>query len=292
MEHLEDVRRAYAEELRAVAKLRSEALVNAFASVPREAFLGRGPWQIIRIDATAGSSSEAGYEITQDDDPHHLYQNVLVAIDSSRNLNNGQPSWIAAWLDALELRAGERVLHVGCGVGYYTAIMAEVVGRTGTVVGVEVDEELAERARRNLASFDQVLIVHANGVNYNPSPVDAIFINAGVTHLLSNWLDGLRPGGRLLLPLTASDESPDSAKGGMLRVQRKGEGYAARFLSTVNVFSCVGCRDDEFERPLRDALKRGNLRAVKSLRRERHEADESCWLHNEGCCLSTLPVEA
>ena len=287
MERLEDIRRAYAEEIRAVAKLRSEALVNAFASVRREDFLGPGPWQFVPTDA-AGDS--AGYQTTDDDNPRQLYQNILVAIDPSRNLNNGLPSWLAAWLDARELRAGERILHAGCGVGYYTAIMAEVVGPSGHVIGVEIDEELAARARRNLASFEQVEIVHGDGVNYDPGPTDVIFINAGVTHLKSIWLDSLRPGGRLLLPLTASDESPGQGKGGMLKVQRNGAGYAARFLSTVNVFSCVGARDEEFEQGLRDALQRGDLHAVKSLRRERHEPSETCWLHHGGFCLSTLRV--
>lgn len=287
MKRLEDIRRAYAKEIQAAARLRSEALANAFANVRREDFLGPGPWQVVTTDAVEGSP---GYQTTDDDDPRHLYQNILVAIDPSRKLNNGLPSWLAAWLDALELRAGERILHIGCGVGYYTAIIAEVVGPTGHVIGVEIDEELAARARRNLASFEQVEIVPGNGVNYDPGPTDVIFINAGVTHLKAIWLDSLRPGGRLLLPLTASDESPGQGKGGMLKVQRNDAGYAARFLSTVNVFSCVGARDEEFEQGLRQALQRGDLHAVKSLRRERHEPSKTCWLHHCDFCLSTLQL--
>lgn len=271
-----------------MAKLRPGALVKAFARVRREDFLGPGPWQIARPDADAANS---GYETTDDADTRRLYQNVMVAIDPGRNLNNGLPSWIASWLDSLELREGERVLHVGCGVGYYTAIMAEVVGPTGHVTGVEVDEVLAPRARRNLAHLRQVEVVHGNGAGYDPGPTDVVFVNAGVTHPDPAWLDSLRPGGRLLLPLTASGELPGSGKGGMLKVQRTGGGYAARFLSTVNVFSCVGSRDAEVEGLLREALDRGDLRAVKSLRRGRHEPDETCWLHAEGFCLSTLPVE-
>ena len=149
---LEDARRFYAEEVRAVANVQNEALAEAFARVRREDYLGPGPWQIatpeswlVRAEGSSGAGVE-GYRTTPDADPRHLYHNVLVAIDAARRLNNGQPSSLAAWLDALELRRGEHVVHVGCGVGYYTAIIAEAVGPEGRVTGVELDPELAARA--------------------------------------------------------------------------------------------------------------------------------------------------
>src|SRR3984893_17715951 len=113
-----DVARAYyAEELRTVANLQSEAVVRAFAKVPRERFLGPGPWQML--------SPGLEYWTTKDDDPKHLYHNVLVAIDAERRLNNGHPSFLAFLIEQLELQAGDHVVHVGCGTGYYTAVMAE-----------------------------------------------------------------------------------------------------------------------------------------------------------------------
>src|SRR5947209_9117403 len=123
---LEDARRFYAEEVRAVANLQNEALADAFARVRREDFLGPGPWQIVTPDSWQGMTQSGStnqnsvYRTTPDADPRHLYHNVLVAIDAARGLNNGQPGSLAAWLDALELRRGASVLHVGCGVGYYT----------------------------------------------------------------------------------------------------------------------------------------------------------------------------
>ena len=288
MDNLADIRRRYAEEIRAASNLRSEALVDAFAKVPREHFLGSGAWQIVRTEKGLWQKFarrlHGSYRTTPNANPKHLYQNVLVAIDASRNLNNGLPSGIAFWLDALNLQAGERVLHVGCGVGYYTAIIAEVVGTAGHVVGIEIDAELASRARENLAYLDYVEVLQGDGGQYTLEPFDAIFINAGATHPQGVWLDSLKLGGRLILPLTT-----DAGKGGMLKVEREKEGYTARFISTVSVFPCIGSRDAESSQRLCDALHKP-LKLVKSLRRESHELSDSCWLHGVGFCLSMLPI--
>lgn len=290
MNPLANIRRRYAEEIRAASNIRSEALVEAFAKVEREHFLGSGPWQIARTVNSLwqwiASRLYGSYRTTPDNDPKHLYQDVLVAIDPRRKLNNGLPSAIAFWLDALDLQAGDRVLHVGCGVGYYTAIIAEVVGHAGHVVGVEIDAELAARARENLSDLEHVEVLPSDGGEYVLEPFDAIFINAGVSYPREVWLDGLKPGGRLLLPLTT-----DTGQGGMLKVEREEGGYAARFLSTVSVFPCTGARDVESSRRFTESMKRKSFKLVQSLRREPHEIDDTCWLHGSGFCLSTLPVQ-
>src|SRR5688572_2354739 len=118
MADLQTLREYYAEELRAVSDLQSEALVRAFAKVPREHFFGPGPWQV-------RSPGIEGYYATKDADPRRLYHNILVAIDATRHLNNGHPSLLAFLIDSLKLQEREHVVHVGCGTGYYTAIMAE-----------------------------------------------------------------------------------------------------------------------------------------------------------------------
>lgn len=294
--NLNELRQYYAEEVRAVANVQSEALVAAFAKVAREDFLGPGPWQIPNPDAwqaiapTASSKGGGSYRTTADDDPRHLYHNILVAIDADRKLNSGQPSSLAMWIDALELQSGDTVLHVGCGVGYYTAIMAEVVGPSGRVIGVEVDKDLAERARRNLSHLNWVEVVHASGAEFDAGACDAIFINAGATHPLGLWLDNLKPAGRLIVPLTVARDATSAGGGFMLKVKREEQGYAARFISPVAIFSCEGARDEALNQRLREAMTKGTWGAVQSLRRQPHEADDSCWLHGEDFCLSTLPV--
>src|ERR1700755_1740781 len=115
---IEEARSRYAEELRFAARVRSSAVIDAFATVPRERFFGPGPWRILSPMALGQ------YWTTPDADPRHLYHDVLIAIDEERRLNNGQPSLWARMYDQLKLTAGAHVVHVGVGTGYYTAILA------------------------------------------------------------------------------------------------------------------------------------------------------------------------
>jgi Protein-L-isoaspartate(D-aspartate) O-methyltransferase (PCMT) len=139
-EELAVIRRAYAAQILAEAGVRSAAVERAFAAVPREAFLGRGPWQVLRWGR--------GYVPTPSADPLHLYANLLVAIRPERKLNNGEPSFHARLMAALAAGTGEHVVHIGAGTGYFTAILAEQVGRRGRITAFEVDADLAARARR------------------------------------------------------------------------------------------------------------------------------------------------
>jgi len=271
-------RRAYAEELRFTVRLRSRALVEAFATVPRERFVGPGPWQI------KSQWHLAEYWTTDDADPSAVYHDVLIALDAARNLNNGQPSLWAFVLDRVEIERGQRVLHLGCGTGYYTAILAELVGAGGKVSALELDAALAERARAALAPWPQVEVSHADGATAPLVPADLVVASAGATHLPPNWLDAVAPGGRLLFPLTPSDSA-----GGMLLARREtAETYAARFLCSAGFVPFSGARDDDLGQRLAAAFARDRGRPVQSLRRDRHAEDTTCWLHAEGWCLSSL----
>jgi protein-L-isoaspartate(D-aspartate) O-methyltransferase len=100
------------------------------------------------------------------------------------------------------LKPGDRVFHLGCGVGYYTAIMAEVVGAGGSVVGVELDAGLAARAKENLSAYANITVRAGDGAGFDPGLCDSIFVNCGVTHPQTIWLESLRDDGRLVLPIT------------------------------------------------------------------------------------------
>jgi len=275
-------RQHYAEELRHVAGLRSPAVVAAFASVPRERFLGPGPWRIRRPMAVPG------YWTTDDADPRHVYHNVLVALDEAREINNGQPSLWAFLFEQLGIRPGERVRHLGCGTGYYTAVAAELAGPHGALTAVELDPGLATKAAEALTPWPQVWVLNEDGASAAFEPVDLIIASAGATHPPASWLDGLAPGGRLLFPLTA-----DSGPGAMLLVTRQGpEAFAARFLCMAQFIDFQGARDSGASRSLLAAFRRtgDGGPAVQSLRRHPDEPDGTCWLAGDGWWLSTAPA--
>jgi hypothetical protein len=136
------LRRAYARQVLFQGRASNAALENAFATVEREKYLGPGPWPIARWPR--------GYSLTPDADPAWLYADILVGILPERSLNNGQPSAHATWISAVDPKPGEHLVHIGAGVGYYTAIMAMMVGEGGKVTAIEFDDDLARRAAANL----------------------------------------------------------------------------------------------------------------------------------------------
>ncbi len=283
---LEDCRRFYAEEIRLTAALRSDALAEAYAHVPREKFLGPGPWRVASADQRVLSAAGLlRLMYTPVTDPRQLYHNVVIVLDESKDINNGQPGALARWMDALDLSPGDRVFHLGCGLGYYTAILAEVVGPGGHVVASELEPGLAERARENLAAYPQVEVHAGDGAALDPGPCDAILINAGVTEPGAVWLDRLREGGRLVLPLTIS-LSATLGQGVMLRIERRGAHLPASVVSPVAIFSCSALRDADGEAALRKALTTGGIARLKSLRRDAHEPGASCLAHGPRVCLS------
>jgi protein-L-isoaspartate(D-aspartate) O-methyltransferase len=279
---LDEIRRSFAEEVRAVAHLDSAALVDAFARVPRELFLGPGPWNIVRpLDR------QQPYRPTVDSDVRHIYHDVAVALDPARQLNNGQPSALAIWMQAAGLAPGEGVLHVGCGVGYYTAIMAELVGPTGRVTAYEIDPELAARARERLAAWPQVVVETGDGGR--PSGTfDAIFVNAGATNVLPGWCAALRPGGRLIVPLTVHVPSYPQGVGIMMRFDRRDdERWPARVISQVGIFDCANARDPAEEAELMALVKPGAVEQIRAVAREPHERGQACLAHLPGFCLQS-----
>lgn len=251
---------------------------QAFAAVPREPFAGPAPWSIL--------AAGPGYIRTPDDDPAYLYQDVLVALDPARGINIGEPSLHARCLDALALREGEAVLHVGAGSGYYTAILARLVGPGGRVHAFEIDPDLATRAERNLAGTPWAEVRARSGVAADLPRVDAVYVNAGIARPERAWLDALLPGGRLLFPL----QPANGGLGGMLLVRKPRGGSAAawpaRFVSRAAFIACQAPRDGGVEHDLRAAFARGDWQEVRSLRLG-GEPDATCWHAGEGWWLST-----
>ncbi len=269
------LRKAYAARTMLLAGVEDRRLEAAFAAVPREDFSGPPPW---RVSGGLFGLSEGERDIAS------LYDDVLVAIDARRGINNGQPSLHALCLSALAPKAGETVVQIGAGAGYYSAILAHLVGPSGKVFAYEIEAGIAARARKNLAGFSQVEARAASGVAEALPKADAVYVNAAASHPARPWLDALNPGGRLLFPLQAAHSS-----GAMLLVTRPGEesaAWPAKLFSSVVFIACEGAQDAETGRRLDAAFRRGGAERVRWLRFGPEPAGD-VWLQGDGWALTS-----
>jgi len=226
MSKIEDIRKFYARLMAANAGSPDPRLEAAFAEVPREAFLGPGPWTII-----AGN----GKIMTPSADPVHIYQNVLVALDADKGINNGEPFLHAMWIGKLAPKPGEAVAHIGAGTGYYTAVLARLVSPGGTVTAFELDNNLANLARQNLEAFGNATVIHGDAVT-TPLPLsDIIYVNAGVAAPPAGWLKALRPDGRMIFPWRPAERVPLA-----VLVTRTEKGFACDPFMRSWFIPCVG----------------------------------------------------
>ncbi|HYN35376.1 MAG TPA: protein-L-isoaspartate(D-aspartate) O-methyltransferase [Actinomycetota bacterium] len=118
-----------------------------------------------------------------------------------------QPSLIGRMIDALELGPEDRVLEVGTGYGFQTALLSKLAGE---VYSIERHEDLAEMARSNLArsGIDSVHVEVGDGWQGLPehAPFDAIVVSAAAVGVPPALIDQLAEGGRMVIPLAGPRE--------------------------------------------------------------------------------------
>lgn len=251
-------------------------VLDAFASTPREKFLGDPPWLIARSPMDGGT--RASYEETSDVDA--LYANVSAALDADRNLFNGPPGTVGSWIAALDVQPGARVFHVGCGTGYYTAILAAL---SGSVIGVDIDEELIAHAEEALKDIPNVSLLAADATNFAPAIFDAAIANMGVNVIPKLWLSRLSPNrGRFVIPLAAPMDAFLS-KSIVFLIERNADTYSAHMIGGAIIFTAI-------QKRVARSFGTSDPHDVHSLRLDAHEADATCWLHEDDYCFSRARV--
>ncbi len=206
MSNYDVLRRFYANYVTAKGGVEDPRVRDAFAAVERARFLGSGPWQVVVPN---------GYVSTDTGDAAVLYQDIVVGLVPEKGIHNGEPSLHAKCIGEAAPKVGDVVVHVGAGVGYYTAIFAHLAGDSGRVYAYEIEPDLARRAVDNLAMYSTVTVAAQSGLDGALPMADVIYVCAGATHVPAPWLDALKLGGRLVLPLT-----PTKRLGCMLLVTR------------------------------------------------------------------------
>ncbi len=139
---------------------------------------------------------------------HQVYSGEAIVTrygpDGNPISSSSEPAIMAVMVEQLRLESGHRVLEIGAGTGYNAAILAHLVGSQGTVTTVEIDEAIAETARRNLAraGFAQVRVQAADGWlgDASGAPYDRIEATVGVWDLSPDWIAQLVEGGIVVVP--------------------------------------------------------------------------------------------
>lgn len=286
--NISQARNQYVDEIRLDGGAQRPDVRRVFATVPREHFYGSGPWRFAmrELNPNAGMS----YLTTDDADPSSIYRNASIPLDESRQLLSGHPGLVARYLDQLDIQPGQHVLHLGSGSGYYTALLAELVGPDGRVEATEADARLAALAQVNLAERPNVSVAHTTDTPGEDGCADAMLMSFGVTHIEPQWLDKLRDGGRLLVSLTVPI-GPTQGLGLLFKVTREGSTFKTAMLQPTAGFSGVGVRDAAMEQALAKAMQSGTIMQATEVRRDAHAPTSTCVLHRDGACLSR-PVAA
>ena len=174
---------ALVDNLQTTGVLTQPAVEAAFRAVPRHLFLPQLPIEEVYRDEAIPIKMQDGRAIS----------------------SSSQPAIMAIMLEQLDLAPGQRVLEIGAGTGYNAALLGWLVGPNGQVTTVDIDDDLVAGARAHLttAGSGNVQVVQADGgEGYAPAaPYDRIVLTVGAWDITPAWLEQLRPGGRLVLPL-------------------------------------------------------------------------------------------
>lgn len=171
-------------QLRENGVLTTPAVEEAFRSVPRHAFVPNATLEEAYANA-----------------PVHIKHD-----DNGASISCGsQPGVVATMLEQAALEPGIRVLELGAGTGYNAALIGHMVGPTGSVTTIDVDQDLVEGARARLKEngATNVTVALGDGALGHPdgAPFDRIIATVGCHDVPHAWVDQLAPGGRLIAPV-------------------------------------------------------------------------------------------
>src|SRR3989344_98937 len=176
--NFEGKRKQLVEFLKSSGAVKSKAVEKAFSKVRREAFV---------------PDAYAEYAYADDALPTNLGQTI------------SQPSTIAIMLELLDVKEGMKVLEVGSGSGYVLALLSEIVGKEGKVVGIEFLHELAEKSREILAKENagNAKVYEGDGGKgvESEKPFDRILVSAACPFIPKPLFDQLKEGGRIVAPV-------------------------------------------------------------------------------------------
>jgi protein-L-isoaspartate(D-aspartate) O-methyltransferase len=139
---------------------------------------------------------------------HRAYDDVALPIACNQTIS--QPLMVALMSEALSLKGDERILEVGTGSGYQTAILAEIIGTQGVLWSIERHAALSQTAgeKLNALGYTEVHLRVGDGSLGLPeqAPYDAMLVAAAAPRCPPALWDQLHPGGRIVIPLGQTEQ--------------------------------------------------------------------------------------
>jgi protein-L-isoaspartate(D-aspartate) O-methyltransferase len=195
---------AYAEELPEFTEMRRVLADAIEQAVNRERKRNGRPAIDPRVIAAMGKVPR--HEFAPPQLRPYAYLDRPLTVGPGPNSTISQPSLVAMMTDLLRIKHGEKVLEVGVGGGYQTAILAEL---TPEVFSVEFDPKVAQAAKRTLErlGYGRANVNVADGYyGWRPgAPYDAILVRMAIPDVTSALIEQLKPGGRLVAPVGAAE---------------------------------------------------------------------------------------
>ena len=134
---------------------------------------------------------------------HLAYRDFPISIGFNQTIS--QPSTVVAMTEALEVEKGQKILEIGTGSGWQASILSYLVGEKGFVYSIEIIEELAEFAKKNLKKLGikNVEVVEKDGSEglKEKAPFDRIIVTAACPDIPKTLIDQLRDGGIMVIPV-------------------------------------------------------------------------------------------
>lgn len=114
-----------------------------------------------------------------------------------------QPSTVAAMTEALDVESGMKVLEIGTGSGYQSALLAELVGGKGKVITIEINKEVYEFGKSNLKNYHIIEAILSDGsLGYEKeAPYDRIIVTAAASTLPEELIKQLKVSGIMIIPI-------------------------------------------------------------------------------------------
>lgn len=164
---------------------------------------------------------------------HRAYEDSALPIGSGQTIS--QPSIHARYLEVLELTGKEKVLEIGTGSGYQTALLSKLASQVFTIERIAPLLERAKEILRQVGANNVSFMLGDGTLGWSQfAPYDAILVGAAAPEIPPAYVEQLADGGRLLIPLGGRDEQV------LHLFTRKGDALERKDLAPVRFVPLVG----------------------------------------------------